>query len=99
MNVISFIATGVTLVAVLGGLSAYFGKSRGDAIISYQATENGLLKGTIARLEKDGAAKDARITALEEQNATLKELAQGSPQLAKLTEQIKALVDIVGRRK
>lgn len=69
------------LVGIAGGAVGYFKSSRGNAIIAYQAKEIELRDGTIARLEKDNAALSATRDSQQGQIETLKELAQGSPQL------------------
>jgi hypothetical protein len=110
MNAINFILAAIALIASLGGVSAYFGKSRGDSIIKYQGNEMELYKGTIARLNEEKAAiteacsaKDATIKKLEEHNKFLQKLGQGSPQLKKLTaaieSQTKMLADVLGKKK
>lgn len=75
----------LALVGIAGGSAGYFKSKRGDAIIAYQARELELRDGTIARLEKDNLALSTKCDSQTEQIATLKELAQGSPQLKLLT--------------
>lgn len=91
MDVLSLSATMFGIVALAGGAAGYFKASRGDSIIKYQATEIDLRDGKITNLEKDVeklsttcAAKDETIKKLEEHNAELKKLAQGSPMLKKI---------------
>lgn len=109
MNVITLVLAAITLIASLGGISAYFGKSRGDSIIKYQGNEMELYKGTIARINEEKAAlteacnaKDATIQKLEEHNKFLQKLGQGSPQLKKLTaaieSQTKMLAAVLGKK-
>lgn len=80
------------IVGITGGAAGFFKSSRGDKIITYQAREIELRDGSIARLEKDNAALVAKCDSQAEQIETLTGLAQGSPQLASLTKQIKSLV-------
>lgn len=75
----------LAIVGIAGGSAGYFKSKRGDAIIAYQAREIELRDGTIARLEKDNLALSTKVDSQTEQIATLKELAQGSPQLKLLT--------------
>lgn len=96
-NIVTILAYALGIIGIAGGVVGYFGKSRGDSIIKYQAQELQLRDGTLARLDKEGAGKDERIKSLEEQVATLKELAQGSPQLVKLTRQISKLATEVAK--
>lgn len=80
------IAGGIfAIVGIIGGSAGYFKSKRGDAIIAYQARELELRDGTIARLEKDYLAISTKSDSQAEQIQTLKELAQGSPQLKLLT--------------
>ena len=99
------ILSGITLISTLGGAAGYFGKSRGDSIIKYQANEIQLRDATISRLNKEATAKDEQIKAKDQQIAEIKDhnkylqkLAQGSPQLVKLTKEIKRLADIVSKK-
>lgn len=92
LTIISWI---IGIIGLSGGAVGYFAKSRGDAIIAYQAKEIELRDGTIARLEKENAALLREKDILKEQNLKLGELAQGSPKLAEVTIQIKALAQAV----
>jgi hypothetical protein len=92
MQLLAIAGTILGLVGLAGGVVGYFAKSRGDSIIEYQAREISLRDGTIARLEKDNAALVAKSNSQAEQIITLTGLAQGSPQLLKLTDEIKNLV-------
>lgn len=85
MELFALAGTILAIVGIAGGSAGYFKSKRGDAIIAYQAREIELRDGTIARLEKDNIAVSTERDSLKEQNATLKELAQGSPQLKLLT--------------
>lgn len=85
MDVLALAGGVLAIVGIAGGSAGYFKSKRGDAIIAYQARELELRDGTIARLEKDNIAVSTERDSLKEQNATLKELAQGSPQLKLLT--------------
>jgi len=83
------------LVGLAGGAAGYFKAARGNAIIDLQATEINTLTGKSNRLEKDMAAVSAERDRLKEENGTLKELAQGSPQLIKLTEAVEANTKVI----
>lgn len=96
-DILSIAAGVLALVGVVAGLVGYFAKAKGDSIIAYQAREIELRDGTIARLEKDAAACNAERDRLKEENATLKELAQGSPQLIALTQEIKGLPEAIAK--
>jgi len=85
------------LVGCAGGAVGYFAKGRGDSIIAYQAKEMELQGKTIKRLELDNAALTRERDTLKEQNSTLTALAQGSPELVKLTNQIRNLVQVVAK--
>lgn len=98
MDVISIFSIIVGVAGSIGGAVGYFAKGRGDSIIAYQAKEIELRDGTIARLEKDNAAFAARDTAQKEQITVLTGLAQGSPELVKLAEEIKRLIKLMTRR-
>lgn len=98
MDVITVFTTIVGVAGLIGGAIGYFAKGRGDSIIAYQAKELELRDGTIARLEKDNAALTATNTAQKEQIEVLTGLAQGSPQLVKLTDEIKKLITLMTRR-
>ena len=89
---LSIFAAILGIVGLAGGAVGYFAKGRGDSIIAYQSNEIQLRDGTITRLEKEKAevvtncaAKDEAIKQLQDHNAYLQKLAQGSPQLKKLT--------------
>lgn len=98
MDILAIAGTILGLVGLAGGAAGYFSKSRGDSIIAYQAREIELRDGTIARLEKDNAALSAKSDSQTEQIETLKSLAQGSPQLIALTEEIKGLVNYIKKK-
>lgn len=98
MDVITLFTTIVGVTGLIGGAVGYFAKGRGDSIIAYQAKELELRDSTIARLEKDNAALTATNAAQKEQIEVLTGLAQGSPQLVKLTDEIKKLVRLMQRR-
>lgn len=87
------------VVGIAGGAVGYFAKAKGDSIIAYQAREIELRDGSIARLEKDNAALSAKCDSQAEQIETLKGLAQGSPQLVKLTNEIKGLVQFLRKER
>lgn len=91
MNVTYLFTTAIGIIGIAGGIAGYFGKSRGDSIITYQATEISLRDSTIKRLEAEVVSLESENRLLREQNKTLKGLAQGSPELVKLTAEIKAL--------
>lgn len=98
VNVITLFTTIIGVTGLIGGAVGYFAKGRGDSIIAYQAKELELRDGTIARLEKDNAALTATNQAKAEQIEVLTSLAQGSPQLVKLTDEIKKLVTMMDKR-
>lgn len=92
MDTISILATVLGIAGIAGGASGYFAKSRGETIISLQGKEIEYWKDRATQLEKDGAALTADRDALKRENSRLIRLAQGSPQLVKLTKQIAELV-------
>ena len=98
MDSLQIITTAFGLIGFAGGAVGYFAKGRGDSIIAYQEKQNLLLKDDIARLEKTIASATAENNLLKSQNETLTKLAQGSPQLEKLTKQIKDLVLYLKKR-
>ncbi len=85
MDILAIAGAILAIVGIAGGSAGYFKSKRGDAIIAYQARELELRDGTIVRLEKDNLALSTKVDSQTEQIATLKELAQGSPQLKLLT--------------
>lgn len=85
MDILALTGGVLAIVGIAGGSAGYFKSKRGDAIIAYQARELELRDGTIVRLEKDNLALSTKVDSQTEQLATLKELAQGSPQLKLLT--------------
>jgi len=85
MDILALSGGILAIVGIAGGSAGYFKSKRGDAIIAYQAREIELRDGTIVRLEKDNLALSTKVDSQTEQLATLKELAQGSPQLKLLT--------------
>lgn len=94
-NALSIFATVLGIVGLSGGAVGYFAKGRGDSIIKYQAIEIQNRDGTIATLKDENtilkaeaAAKDEALKQLQNHNSYLQKLAQGSPQLAKLTKAI-----------
>ena len=94
-SALSVFAVILGVVGLAGGAVGYFAKGRGDSIIAYQSNEIQLRDGTIARQKEElteivtkCAAKDEAIKQLQEHNAYLQKLAQGSPQLKKLTSAI-----------
>lgn len=91
MNVETILATAITIIGLAGGAAGYFGKSRGDSIIKYQANEISLRDGTITRLEKDNSALLAENTLLKSHNEKLWSRAQGSPQLKTVNKTVGAL--------
>lgn len=82
----------------LGGFAGYFAKARAEAVIALLTKENDVLKDANTRLEKEAAAKDAVNAQQKQQIDTLTGLAQGSPQLIKLTGEIKSLVAYIKKR-
>lgn len=97
MDAINLLPIGVAIVSALGGAVGYYGKARGDSIIKYQANEISLRDGTIARQAQELAAVTAERDALKRQNADLVGLAQGSPELSKVADQIKVLAQEVAK--
>lgn len=99
MELLTIAGTVLGLTGLAGGAVGYFAKAKGDSIIAYQAREIELRDGSIARLEKDNAALVAKCDSQAEQIETLKGLAQGSPQLVKLTNEIKGLVQFLRKER
>jgi hypothetical protein len=97
MEILSIVGGIFGIVGLAGGVAGYFAKSKGDSIIAYQAREIELRDGSITRLEKDNAALTAKSDSQTEQIEVLKGLAQGSPQLVKLTGEIKNLIKVVDK--
>ena len=98
MDAISIFATLLGVVGLAGGAVGYYGKSRGDTIIKYQAEEITLRDGRVTYLEKELEATVRERDSLKEQNVTLTSLAQGSPQLTALTQQITELIKVVTQK-
>lgn len=98
MDVLPILTTIFGIVGAAGGAVGYFAKGRGDSIIAYQAKEIELLKNDSARLEKSNTALTTERDSLLRENETLKGLAQGSPQLSSLTQQIKELVNYLKKK-
>lgn len=92
LQILALISGILGIVGLTGGAVGYFAKGRGDSIIAYQTKENELLKADVARLEKSLAATTAERDSLLNTNETLKGLAQGTPQLTSLTNEIRGLV-------
>ena len=92
MEILPLFAVAFGIIGFAGGAVGYFAKGRGDSIIQYQSKQNELLKDDNARLEKALTAEIAKRESLEAENSRLVNLAQGSPQLIKLTNEIKNLV-------
>lgn len=92
MNVAQVFTTAIGVIALFGGAAAYFGKSRGDSIIQYQADELEINKTTIARLQAENLALHTQVETLQAQIVTLTSIAQGSPQIANLKKEIRRLV-------
>lgn len=99
MEILSLFAVAFGIIGFAGGAVGYFAKGRGDSIIQYQSKQNELLKDDNARLEKALAAETAKRESAEAENVRLVSLAQGSPQLVKLTNEIKNLVKEIRARK
>lgn len=94
-NALSIFATVLGIVGLSGGAVGYFAKGRGDSIIKYQAIEIQNRDGTISTIKDENTtlkaellAKEEALKQLKEHNNYLQKLAQGSPQLAKLTKAI-----------
>ncbi len=88
MEILTIIGFAVGIIGLAGGGAGYFKSQRGESIIRLQATEIDTLTGIKSRLETEKAAVVAERDRYAEENVTLKELAQGSPQLIKLTAAI-----------
>lgn len=97
MDVAQFIAYAIAAVGFVSGLVGYYGKSRGDSIIRYQAKDVVALKSLNETLEKEKTALIAERDGYKRENDTLKGLAQGSPQLIKLTTEISKLTTQVAK--
>lgn len=96
-------ATIFGLIALLGGAAGYFKSSRGDSIIKYQTIEINNLRTKvadqdkeIARLTQASASKDVTIEEQKKHITYLQKLAQGSPQLKKLTTAIENQTKLIG---
>lgn len=94
-NGIGLFATIFGLVGLLGGAAGYFKASRGDSIIKYQTIEINNLRTKVSDQEKEiakcndaNSSKDAVIEEQKNHISYLQKLAQGSPQLKKLTAAI-----------
>ncbi len=96
-DILSIATTVLGLVGLSGGAAGYFAKSRGDSIIAYQAKELELADRENKRLENANAALTAKSNSQAEQIETLTGLAQGSPQLAKLTDAINKQGEAFGK--
>jgi hypothetical protein len=79
------------LVGLVGGLVGYFAKGRSDAIIKAQAELIDVRDKQIGDFKESNAALSSENKVLAQQNETLTGLAQGSPQLIALTQEIKNL--------
>lgn len=97
-DTLGILAVVLGIIGIAGGAVGYFAKARGDSIIEYQAKELDLRDKTIQRLQLDYTAVAQERDTLKEQIPTLTALAQGSPELAKLTAQIKELVEVVSKQ-
>lgn len=95
MDIFTVIGVALGFIGLTGGGAGYFKSQRGESIIRLQATEIDTLNGKTSRLEKDLAAVTAERDRYCEENSTLKELAQGSPQLIKLTAAIEKNTNIL----
>ena len=98
MDVISLFTTAIGVAGFAGGVVGYFAKSRGDSIIQYQAKELELRDESIARLEKEKTALITERDSLKAENARLVRLAQGSPKLATLIKEVRALTKLLTDR-
>lgn len=99
MDLLSLAGYAFGLIGFAGGAVGYFAKGRGDSIISYQATELKLRDETIARQDKEITALTTERDSLKNENSRLVGLAQGSPQLVKLTNEIRKLVSEIRKGK
>lgn len=98
MDVLPTISLIFGIIGFTGGAVGYFGKGRGDAIIKGQAELIDVRDRQLADKNSEIAALTAERDSLKEQNSTLKDLAQGSPQLVELTKQIKNLIGKIDKR-
>lgn len=94
-NAANAVLAGIAIISAIGGSIGYFAKSRGDQIIKYQAIEITNRDQTIARLEKDISGLQSENRLLHDQNKKLGDLAQGNPQLKRLTQAITTLTRAV----
>lgn len=73
------------IVTGLGGLIAYFQKSRGEALNKLLESENSILTAKNNRLEKEKAESEANRKAAEARAKTLEDLVTAAPAITKLT--------------
>jgi len=95
MNAITIIGFILAGVGGLAGFIGYYGKARGDSIIAYQAKDITALKSLNDTLESEKATLIAERDSYKRERDVLAELAQGSPQLVKLTQQVANLARAV----
>lgn len=95
MDVISILATIVGLAGAAGGAAGFYKSARGKAVIELLTTENDALSKSNARLEKERDVARAERDALAKRNEELVGLAQGSPQLEKLTSAIENQTQVI----
>lgn len=92
LTVLGYIVGGTGSAA---GLSAYFGKKRGDEIIKYQAKDNATLKDYNSTLEASNARLEVESANWKQQAETFRSHAQGIPELIKLTRNVAELIKVV----
>jgi hypothetical protein len=96
MDHLSFIIpAAIAVIGGFAGITGFYGKSRGDTVISLLKDEIDHYIRENAVLKEENAALQSSDKAKSEQIVTLTKLAQGSPQLEALTVEIRNLVKIV----
>lgn len=95
--ILAIILSVVGIIGALGGVWSFFKSNIGRNIIELQKTEIDTLNGKVTRLETDLATVNAERDGLREQVTTLKDLAQGSPQLLKIATEIRANTNSVNK--
>ncbi len=95
MDVGQILTIAFGIVGSAGALYAYFRKSAGDSTIKYQADSIDALTTSNTTLREQNAALISQNETLKQSNTVLQGLAQGSPKLTELAEQIKELVQVI----
>lgn len=97
MNVISILLSAFGIIGVAGGAAGYFKASLGNSVIKGQAELINTRDLKLADQDKMIVALQSENKVLVEQNQTLKALAQGAPQLKKLTTSIEKLIKAIAK--